>query len=739
MTTQCSDFVTDITTRKNNIKIQYEALSTYLISNYLLKDTYSRNNFYDDIQMLFYFYCQKIVSEYLSNLNLNEIANNYFVNSNIKLVYKGPNATNEKISQCADRFESYGVNVEQFSLTSFDFDVVINYQVILHGLKLEFNDLNILELTKLSELIIINILRDFYNNIFSYNNSIYKKTIMFDGLFGPEYKSYELGSNLDQTQIQELFTYANNFFNQIPQERIENTSAYIRQNIMQINDNKSIENNLELLFNVIRGSENQLNLIGFSLPTTFNKHKIVFPDLANINEGNSMILIDCFNSIVNSFIVPFNQTSQTNQSNQSNQSIPQFPTNLTYNNKIQLEPRLENLEKRFDKIKTRFYEKYPSPNLSLFCKFSPTKIAEMLNNQISGLNGLIISGTKSLHNFYATSEDKLTMYEDIEYKDYNKNVAPGYTGFGYVCEKTILSSYENMCIISVNYSSLFGKKSSSINQWEKINNFNLSSLKIPVRYYFSLTHPIKIAGKQILYLFFDYDGELVNFTTPLYGDSDLRNHLMLQKEESFALNNPNPNEPNYVSYRKDFDDSDEYKTWLDDKFSEIMFYNETRPVKMLSYNTKSVLNNLLDNFFEPNEPNQAYPWEIPNYQKQLTNIIKLVLVYLMEFFDYDQRIGFFNAFYEMIEKVELNFNNLTSPNLNGFFLDFFDLVLKNFIFKIIDVLANVLEKQTSSTYQQHRDGAIGFLTTLKHLLKYPETGTKVNIENLKCVQVLSHD
>lgn len=727
MTTQCSDFVTDITTRKNNIKTQHEALSTHLISNYLLKDTYSRNNFYDDIQMLFYYNCQKIVSEYLSNLNLNEITNNYFVNSNIKLVYKGSNATNEKISQCADRFESYGVNVEQFLLTSFDFDVVINYQVILHGLKLEFNDLNILELTKLSELIIINILRDFYNNIFSYDNSIYKKTIMFDG---PEYKSYELGSNMDQTQIQELFTYANNYFNQIPQSKIENTSGYIRQNIMQIYNNKSIENNLELLFNVIRGSDNQLNFIGFSLPTTFNKHKIVFPDLTNINDGNSMKLIDCFDSIVDNVIVPSNQTSQ---------SIPQFSTNLTYNNKIQLEPHLEHLEKRFDKIKTRFYEIYPGPNLNLFCKFIPTKIAGLLNSQTNSLNGLVISGTKSLHNFYATSEDRLTMYEDIEYKDYLKIVAPIPTGFSYICEKNILSSYENMCSISVNYSSLFGKKSSSTNQWEKINNFNLSSLKIPVRYYFSLTHPIEIDGKQILYLFFDYDGELVNFTTPLYGDSDLRNHLMIQKEESFALNNPNPNEPNYVNYRKDFDDSDEYKTWLDDKFSEIMFYNETRPVKMLLYNTTSVLNNLLDNFFEPNEPNQAYPWEIANYHGQLTNIIKLVLVYLMEFFEYDQRIGFFNVFYEMIEKVELDFNNLTNPNLNGFFLNFFDLVLKNFIFKIIDVLTNILAKQSSSTYQQHRDGAIGFLTTLKHLLKYPETGIIEHIENLKCVQVLSHD
>jgi hypothetical protein len=467
--------ISDFNRQINNPKTNHEALSSYIIANYLFSDINERIKFFKDINNLFDTYLSMYSKQYseLIGKTLTEVAS--VLKDNIKLVYKGGNIINYYQNIFRTIWEKINVDIKADTLSDFDFSILINYDYILETLVLSKTDENYIKLSRLADLISYNLIKHFNNYMFCYDSEILKVSSNNSAL-KPSTKIYYKFGNINHTKIMENFTYANDYFlNIIKMPTTLNLDSFITTNIDKIN-NGELNHDLKLQFDIItKYTKSSINFIGFSLPTTFNKHKQIFNKLDLINENNSIKLSTLVRYLINTINITGPDILSTNN-------------NLL--TKIRINNKLVKLNERYDRIKTKFVEVYPTNDFGNYCTFLPTKIMELYEKNIKSTDNLLTkyynrSSSLQFNTFYNINFDKLSLYDEILYAKFIKSSNLDLENYTKLYLSEYFNTHENMISISSNSSLLFGATNLE-EDWEKITNFNLHRGKIPVRYFFKL-------------------------------------------------------------------------------------------------------------------------------------------------------------------------------------------------------------------------------------------------------------
>jgi len=595
--------VTNLTTQTSNPKSPHEALSSYLVANYLFENIDNRIKFFNDINTLFAFYLKKNIQKFFSVITtpLNEEQVTTLLETNYKLIYKGGNMINFYLSTYRRQFKQLNIQIDLDTLSDFDFSVLINYDNILDVIGLSKTNENYLKLSRLAELTAFDVINHFNNYLFCFQESIVKKSILSFINPYPNTLYYKLGESTPE-HIQKQFDYAKEYFNKLIQAQPNpNIIGFINMNIDGLN-NKDYNHDLSLLFDIIKQcTHTNIEFVGFALPTTFNKHKQIFAELASITTDNSMKLTSFVNKIIN------NITPKT----------PDVLSGITTKTgKIRLGNKLVNLDKRYDRIKTRISETFPSDDSGNYCLLLPMNVSRLYSTQIANTDGLIANYSDSdgndigLYNFYSMEADKLTLLESVEYDKFvsENNLVP--INYTKLYSSTIHESYEDMVTISINNTLLFGSKNSN-GVWTKLSNFNLTRGKIPIRYYLKLSTPVDIDGNKIQYLFVDYLGELIDISTPTFADTNFSHHINTHGFENI--------------------------------FKELTVHGTiaTSSVKIFTYTESHLILDLYTVLFETNS---GKPWEVPKYEKRMSRVIKLYLSYLKYNYSIKESVDMYNYF-----------------------------------------------------------------------------------------------
>jgi len=519
-------------------------------------------------------------------------------------------------------------------------------------------------------------IKHFNNYMFCYGSDILKDSFINSTVTYPDTVYYKFG-DIDQAKIDEIFTYANAYFKDIfegPSELEVDLYPFLSENIDKIN-NGEFKHDLNLLTDIIAEcAKTSLSFVGFSLPTTFNKHKKIFQKLDSINENNSMKLGKFVSHLVNNF----------------KKTGPDTLSNInTINNKININYKLEHLNERYDRIKTRLIEIYPTNEAGDYCNFLPSQLVDLFDNQIKNSDNLltVYNNDKkddiNYNNFYNITSDKLTLYDDIQYNKFVKtdNISlENYT-------KTYLNEYfntnENMVSISSNFSLLFGPTNKD-GDWINITNFNLERGKIPVRYFFKLSTPYLIEGNQIEYLFIDYLGELIDISISTYGDSYYRKHFI---SKSLATNS------------KEFTD----------KLNQVEITGNptSNKVNILTYSLEYFIIDLYGIIFGAGV---GKPWKIQKYEKRIGRLFKTYLAYLRDKYNSTDGLEMYNTFICYIEKVIEQFKQTSNIDINlASITEPLDYIFKDFLAR--------LDKLSKDIQQPDRDQMIKFLDLLICYLK----------------------
>ena len=685
--------VTDFTTSPTNPKVTQEALSSYIIANYLFENIDNRIKFFDDINRLFNINLRLMANSFYSTittrLSLAQVTNLF--DTNIKLVYKGGNMINYYLATYRRIFAQLNIQIDLDTLSDFDFNILINYDVILSSLGLPRSNDNLIKLSKLADLIAYNTINHFNNYMFCFKEQIIKKSIVSFSNRYPNTCYYQLGeSNL--AHIQGLFTYAKNYFDQLIQATPNpNIISFINANLTNLGL-EEYQHNLAVLFDIIKQcAKTEIEFVGFALPTTFNKHKKIFTELALITENNSMKL----NSFVKKLL------------NITTQRAPDvLSTSDARVGKIRVGTKLVNLDKRYDRIKTKFTETFPSDDSGAYCQFLPLNVEQMYTNQTNSTNGLISRYQDSANadigfsNFYSIRADQLILTEEIEY---NKFITPNtltQQNYTQVYSDTFHESYEDMISISANYSHLFGTKDSN-NIWIKMTNFNLIRGKIPIRYYLKLSNPYNIDGNLIEYLFVDYLGELIDMSIPTYGDSNLRSHLGADFSNMFKIVN----------------------------------IQGTNPISNINVNTYTELYFISDLNLVLFETDTGKPWQVAKYEKRISRLVKLFMVYLRYNFNIVQSVKMYNYFICILTKVQEQFETTSTIDVSSLLdpLEPIDDILLNFLYRL-ENLANGLSSSNPTEMAEMNT----FLEFVLCNFNYtPQCAQKFpNVQNLKQIEFL---
>jgi hypothetical protein len=655
-------------------KRDHETISTYVISNYLFKNIDDRISFFRDINILFGEYLDKFGNEYFSSITttklLHEVKN--ILDDNIKLVYKGGNMINHYLATFKNVFTKVGVDPKLDTLSDFDFSILINYDYILENTNVAKDNLEYIKLSRLGDLIAFHIVKHFNNYMFCFRNDILKNSIVNKTNNYPNTEYYKFG-DINNAEIGMIFDYVNNYFsNIINLPKDPNIFNLIKENIEQIN-NKNGNDNLPLLFNIVTEcTKSQVNFVGFSLPTTFNKHKNIFTELRSINADNSMKLTTFVKNLIN-------QLPPQRQNNLDN--------NIILKNKIELSSKLRNLNERYDRITTKNYEIYPSDDTGDYCIFYPLALKQLIARNINVMSDIMTTYSKdakelNLNNFYNVISDNLLLTEDIKYKNFIKTRDPESKEFVNIFINKYFQSNENLVSISLNHSLLFGTKLEN-NDWSRITNFNLVRGKIPIRYYFKLTTPYLIDTKQIQYIFIDYLGELIDISIPTYGDSDFRNN--------FIGNNPHDNtnfkyKLNYVN------------------INGIAIHNS---INVLTHTLEYFIFDIYQILFQSRE---GIPWKALKYHKRMNRIIKLYLVYLKSNYDNVTCLEKYETFICCIEKIVFQFKSTGN-------IDISEVLTPDISDNIFIRLINNIDNLSKRILESDKNNMIEFLDILLCYLK----------------------
>jgi hypothetical protein len=608
--------LTNITTPIVSAKTAHDALSTQIVSNYLFKDIDTRINFFKDINKLFDYYLNMYVRQYMDiyfptdPTKDNKIK---ILKENIKLIYKGGNMINEHIKKHEKKITSLNINIDLKTLSDYDFSICINYVYILYRIGLPDNDTNLINLSNVGNIVASSITRNFFNNTFCFDDKILKTRFSKKSNI---FNTYQLGI-LDEVKLLELKDKANQYFNNIPKSDIQDVNVFIKENEKKILFNE-FKDDLSVLFDIIKMKYDvKLDFIGFSLPTTFNKHKKIFTKLSNITENNSMKL----NNLVKS-TVELNETRNE-----------RMHLDLRYDGKkIEVNKNLQKLDNRFDRIKTKFVEIYPSNRVNDFGTLVPSAIINLFDNQIKTLNGLVnINNKLNLKQFYDQDSDNLTLYEDVNLTKMNFKIGRDFRPFSGQFANILNITNENMISMSANYSLLFGTINND-GDWTKINNFNLFRCKIPVRYYFKLDKSINLDGNSIKYVFFDYSGEFIDLTIPLIGDSHYRNHFIIKDI-------------------KDIQDNSLYLSHFET--IRLTGNNITNNVNVTTHTLDYNINDIIEILFRSG---QTLPWTNIKYDKRMERLIILYLVLLKNDYDETERLDMYEKFKEYIDNFVSQYN-----------------------------------------------------------------------------------
>ena len=445
---------------------------------------------------------------------------------------------------------------------------------------------------------------------FCYNNSILKTKLSVTNTQYEDdntttniqdldtFETYELGSIMkSEDYIQQLKCKISKHYQSLPKFITIDVDEFIQQNEEKILLNE-YKDNISVLFDILKLKYGiNLEFVGFSLPTTFNKHKDIFVELQNFTAENSIKLNDLIKLLIKHHTTPDEDMLKS----------------LRYDKrKIKINQKLNKLNSRFDRVRTVVSEIYPSNDQNIFGTFMPTKIKAMLDNQIISIDNIICANdNQSLNKFYSVKADKLNLYEDIKLSDMHigKDTIQEPVPYSQSNFTKINSTTENMLNMSANYSLLFGVID-ELKDWIQVNNFNLFRNKIPVRYYFKLDRAITIGDITYKYIFFDFNGEFIDISIPLLGDSN---------------------------YREDIHgDEAKFK-----KYTEELTIFESL-VSFVKVNTLSLEYNILDNFKMIFMRTNKIPWDQPKHEKRLMRLILLLLIELKDEYDQDDRIEIFN-------------------------------------------------------------------------------------------------
>ena len=103
------------------------------------------------------------------------------------------------------------------------------------------------------------------------------------------FNTYELGV-LNHDNISKLKNKTDAYFKSLLPFHIENIEDFISTNKEKIIANE-YKDNLSILFAIIKLKYMvDMEFVGFSLPTTFNKHKNIFEELKKVTSNNSIKL-----------------------------------------------------------------------------------------------------------------------------------------------------------------------------------------------------------------------------------------------------------------------------------------------------------------------------------------------------------------------------------------------------------------------------------------------------------------
>ena len=679
-----------------NPKTNHEAISSYIIANYLFTNLNERINFFKDINKLFEYnlniYTRQFYTSNIRTKTALEVES--LLKGNIKLVYKGGNMINYYLKIFKNIWEKIDVDIKADTLSDFDFSILINYDYILEKLTLAKSDENYIKLNRIADLIAFNIIKHFNNHMFCYNSDILKDSYINETVKFPS-KVYYKFADIDQAKIMEIFTYVNDYFSNILKIPVNpNFYPFLSANIDKIN-NRELNHDLKLQFDIIAQCANtSLSFIGFSLPTTFNKHKKIFKELELINDDNSTKLKTFVNHLINN-ITPTSPDT--------------LSTDNTLINKININSKLIKLNERYDRIKTTLIEVYPSNDAGDYCNLLPTKIAELFQNQIKKSDNLLTkyyerTNALNFNNFYHIDSDKLTLYENIGYNKFVKNSDFNLENYTKIYLNEYFNTYENMVSVSSNYSLLFGTTNRDGN-WSKITNFNLERGKVPVRYFLKLETPYLIKGNLIKYIFFDYLGELIDISIPTYGDSYFREHFI----------------------SKNLVDNIEFT----DKLNQIEITGNptSNKVDILTYSLEYFIFDLYEVIFESEE---GKPWTIPKYEKRIGRIAKTYLSYLKDKYNVTDGLEMYYSFICHIEKAIEQFKQTNNIDIDIYLIiELLDDIFKDFL--------NRLDKLSKNILPTDREQMIQFLDLLICYLK-PNIdciGKIKIVENIKPFNFLS--
>ena len=642
----------------NNIIIKkstpHEAISTYIIANYLFTNLDERINFFEDINELFkvildkyaveFLYTNGIIDHSLQNININ------ILKDNIKLVYKGGNIINYYLNVFKIIWDKIDVNINTDTLSDFDFSILINYDYILSKLNLPKTDINYIQLSRLGDLIAYNIIKNFNNYMFCYDSNIFKDSIINNSSIFPNTKYYKF-ADIDNIKIMEIFKYVEDYFQNIfnlPDN--ENFFEFLSKNIDKLNNNE-LKHDLKLHFNIISEcAKKKVKFIGFSLPTTFNKHKKIFLEMELINDDNSMQLTTFISHLVNNI-------------NRTDPDI--LSTDNTVKNKIDINKNLKYLNERYDKINTELIESYPSNDSNIYCNLLPLKMVQLYKDQIKNLDNLLTNYDElNFNNFYNINSDKLTLYDDIKYNKFVKFDNLNSLPYNKIYLNKYFNTYENMISISSNFSLLFGTKDKDDN-WLQITNFNLERGKIPVRYFFKLDSPYVIEGNNIEYLYVDYLGEFIDISISTYGDSYYREHFISKLSDT---------------------DNTEFTKNLNQ--IEIMGSSIFNRVDILTYSLEYFIFDLYRVLFISSD---VKPWKNAKYEKRIGRIAKTFLVYLKTKYNPKDGLQMYNTFIDYIEYVIKEFKESDKIDINiDLIKESIDDIFKDFLLKLDNLSKNIL-------------------------------------------------
>lgn len=672
-----------------NPKISHEEVSSYVIANYLFTNLNERIHFFTDIELLFGNYLGMYTRQYFAIITTTRTSSEVdsMIRNNIKLVYKGGNMINYYLNKFKNIWNKLSVDIKTDTLSDFDFSILINYDYILEYLMLPKTDDNYIKLSRIADLISFNIIKHFNNYMFCYDSDILKDSFINEMVNFPGTVYYKF-ADINNTKIMDIFTYINDYFSNLLKIPVTlDLYPFLLDNIDKIN-NGELNHDLKLHFDIIAEcAKTSLSFVGFSLPTTFNKHKKIFRELDLINEDNSMKLTTFVRHLINN-IIPA--------------SPDILSTNNTLKNKIRINGKLSKLNERYDRIKTKLIEIYPTNDLGDYCNFLPTKIVELYEKQIKSSDNLLTkyyekTNPINFNSFYHIDSDELILYEDIIYDKFITSIL-NLENYTKIYLNEYFNTHESMVSISSNYSLLFGTTNQDEN-WSKITNFNLKRGKVPVRYFLKLETPYVIEGNSIQYLFVDYLGELIDISIPTYGDSYFREHFISHK--------PGDN------------------TEFTEKINKIDITGNptSNNIDILTYSLEYFIFDLYEVIFVTGK---GKPWKVAKYEKRIGRVVKTYLAYLRGKYNSTDGLEMYNAFTCYVEKAIEQFKKTNNINIDlASISEPFDNIFKDFLVRLNELSKNILPTD--------REEMIQFLDFFICYLKpNPDCISKFkNVENLK--------